>query len=122
MANLSARRDDHQQFLSLGIQVLGISISHAYSQKSFAKSLGLPYPLLSDYPDGKTILAYGVGYHEGQAKRLFARQAFFLIDKAGVVRGYWGQRPINPDEVWAPDPLFSSESILDLAQQVVASQ
>ena len=48
------------------------------SQKSFAASLELPYPLLSDYPDGRTILAYGVGYYEGQSKRLYARPSFFL--------------------------------------------
>jgi peroxiredoxin len=116
---LEARRDVHHQFLELGIQVLGISINHAYSQKSFAASLKLPYPLLSDYPDGRTILAYGVGYYEGQTKRLYARPSFFLIDKAGIVRGFWGQRPVNPDEIWAPDPLFSSEPILELAQEIV---
>jgi thioredoxin-dependent peroxiredoxin len=121
IANLSARRDDHQQFLDLGIQVLGISTNHAYSQKSFAASLELPYPLLSDYPDGRTILAYEVGYYEGQAKRLYARPSFFLIDKEGIVRGFWGQRPMNPDEIWAPDPLFSSQPILDLARELVQS-
>jgi hypothetical protein len=26
---------------------------------------------------------------------------------------------VNPDEIWAPDPLFSSEPILDLAQEIV---
>ena len=98
--------------------MLGISINHAYSQKSFAASLKLPYPLLSDYHDGRTILAYGVGYYEGQTKRLYARPSFFLIDKQGMVRGFWGQRPMNPDEIWAPDPLFSSEPILDLAQEI----
>jgi peroxiredoxin len=101
--------------------VLGISISHAYSQKAFAASLDLPYPLLSDYPDGKTIRAYGVGYYEGQAKRMYARQAFVLIDMAGIVQGFWTQRPVNPDEVLAPDPVFSSQPILQLARQMVKS-
>jgi peroxiredoxin len=74
--------------------VLGIATNHAYSQKAFAASLELPYPLLSDYPDGRTILAYGVGYYEGQSQRLYARPSFFLIDKQGMVRGYWGQRKV----------------------------
>ena len=102
--------------------MLGISTNHAFSQKSFAASLELPYPLLSDYPDGRTILAYEVGYYEGQAKRLYARPSFFLIDKQGMVRGFWGQRPMNPDEIWAPDPPFSNEPILDLAREIVNSQ
>ena len=101
--------------------MLGIAVNHAYSQKAFAASLELPYPLLSDYPDGKTILTYGVGYYEGQTKRLYARPSFFLIDKQGIVQGFWGQRPVNPDELWAPDPLFSSEPILDLAREIVKS-
>jgi len=101
--------------------VLGIAVNHAYSPKAFAASLELPYPLLSDYPDGKTILTYGMGYYEGQTKRLYARPSFFLIDKQGIVRGFWGQRPVNPDELWAPDPLFSSEPILDLAREIVKS-
>ena len=98
--------------------MLGISTNHAYSQKAFAASLDLSYPLLSDYPDGRTILAYDVGYYEGQTKRFYARPSFFLIDKEGIVRGFWGQRPMNPDEIWAPDPLFSSEPILDLAREL----
>ena len=98
--------------------MVGISISHWFSQKSFAESLNLPYPLLSDYPNGRTILAYDVANFEGEAKRLFARQTIFLIDKEGIVRGRWGQRPSNVDELWAPDPLFSSKPILDLVRKI----
>lgn len=100
--------------------MLGISVNHTFSQKAFAASLGLSYPLLSDYPDGKVIHAYGVEYREGQSRQLFARPSFFLIDKKGVIQGYWGQRPPNPDdEIWAPDPLFSSEPILARAQEIL---
>ena len=98
--------------------MLGISISHWFSQKSFSASLELPYPLLSDYPHGTTILNYNVAYYEGEQKRLYARQHFFLVDKEGVVRGRWGQRPANQDELWAPDPLFSSEPILAVARKI----
>ena len=119
---MSARRDDHQKFIDLGIQVLGISMSHAFSQKSFAESLGIDFPLLSDYPHGRTVLGYDVANFEGEAKRLFARQSFFLIDKQGIVRGRWMQRPSNDDEVWAPDPLFSSEPILEVARQVAGER
>ena len=110
-ANLMERRDDFDKFQALGVQVLGISLDHAYSQASFAQSLGLTFPLLSDFPHGRTVRAYGIDYYEGEAKRLYARPSFFLVDKEGILRGYWGQRPRNPDEVLAPDPLFSSEPI-----------
>ena len=117
-ANLMERRDDFAQFQALDVQVLGISLDHAYSQASFAQSLELQFPLLSDFPHGRTVRAYGIDYYEGEAKRLYARPSFFLIDKDGIVRGYWGQRPRNPDEVLAPDPLFSSEPVLEVAQAI----
>ena len=118
-ANLMERRDDFDKFQALGIQVLGISLDHAYSQASFAQSLGLTFPLLSDFPHGRTVRAYGIDYYEGEAKRLYARPSFFLVDKEGILRGYWGQRPRNPDEILAPDPLVSSEPILEVAQAIV---
>jgi peroxiredoxin len=43
-ANLMERRDDFDKFQALGVQVLGISLDHAYSQASFAQSLGLSFP------------------------------------------------------------------------------
>ena len=121
-ANLEARRDEFDKFEALDIQVLGISMDHTYSQAAFAESLELPFPLLSDYPNGRTIQDYGVGYFEGQAERLYARPSFFLVDKEGVVRGYWGQRPKNSDEILAPDPLVSSTPMLEAAQQIASAE
>ena len=43
---------DRQQFEDLGVQILGIGTDTPFSQKTFADSLGLPDPLLSDF-DGK---------------------------------------------------------------------
>lgn len=117
-ANLERRRDDFDEFEERDIQVLGISISHIYSQTAFAESMDLPYPLLSDYPNGDTIKDYGIDYYEGTAERLYARPSFFLIDKQGIVIGYWGQRPMNADEVLAPDPLVSSGPILAAADEI----
>ena len=118
-ANLAERRDDFERFKEHGIQIVGISLDHSYSQSAFAQSIGLQFPLLSDFPNGKTVVAYGVDYYEGSAKRLFARPSFFLVDTKGIIRGYWGQRPRNPDELLAPDPLVSSEPILKLAQTIM---
>jgi len=118
-ANLAQRRDDYDLFRDLGVEVLAVSLSHAYSQAAFAQSLGLPYPLLSDFPHGRTVSAYGVDFREGDAERLYARPSFFLIDEDGIVRGYWGQRPTNPDEVLPPDPLVSSHSMLEMARSIL---
>ena len=93
--------------------------TRCYSQAAFAQSYGLPYPLLSDFPHGRTVLSYGVEYREGDASRLFARPSFFLVDKEGFVRGYWGQRPWNVDDVLPPDPLVSSQPMLQMARAIV---
>ena len=92
-----------------------------FSQKSFADSLKLPYPLLSDFPNGETILTYGVEQYHGKAGRLFAKQAFFLVDKNGIVQGIWAQRDKNKEEEASPDPLFSSEPIIKLAAKLAKS-
>ena len=122
VANLTRRRDDYEQFSALNVEIVGISLNHTYSQAAFARSLQLPFPLLSDYPDGSTVQAYGVGYEEGKAHRLFARPSFFLIDEEGIIRGYWGQRPMGPDDALAPDPLVTSHPMLDMIRATFGPQ
>jgi peroxiredoxin len=45
----------------------------------------VPYPLLSDFPDRKTIRAYGVL----NDRAMIANRTFFLIDRQGVIRKKW---------------------------------
>jgi peroxiredoxin len=68
--NLSARRADYSKFQDLNVQILGISADNPFAQKTFADSLKLPYPLLSDFPDRKVIRSYGIlGASEMTAQR-----------------------------------------------------
>ena len=57
-------------------------MNHPLSQKAFSDFLKLNLPLLSDFPDGKTSLAYGVF----NAERRLAVRSYFIVDKQGVVR------------------------------------
>lgn len=69
------------------MQILGISANNPFSQKTFADSLELPFPLLSDLPNLTTIKSYG-----GLSQELpltVAQRWFFVIDLDGVVRGEW---------------------------------
>ncbi len=100
---------DFRKFDKLNIQILGISGSNPFSQKMFADSMKLPYPLLSDFPDFKVIQSYGVLTRIGEAKRPIARGAYFLIDKEGIVRGRW----FNP-----PKQVFPSDPFLKVAQEM----
>ncbi len=116
---------DLDAFKDLDVQILGISVDDLFSQKTFADSLGLPFPLLSDssakvsqlyaadklYKAGTDLtpfMAPGMGV-KFQKDRTIASQAFFLIDKQGILRGRWlpGDR--------AP---ISSEKILKMARDL----
>jgi len=66
----------------LGVQNLAISANTTFSQQTFAESLKLTYPLLSDYPERKVIRGFGVL----NEKTMTALRSFFLIDPQGVIR------------------------------------
>jgi peroxiredoxin len=80
-----ARKANFKSFEDLGIQNLGISSNLTFSQQTFAESLKLPYPLLSDFPDRKVIRSYGVL----NEKMMVADRGFFLIDPQGIIRKKW---------------------------------
>lgn len=103
------RKVNYQKFQDLNVQVLGINADNKFAQKTFAESLELTYPLLSDHPNMKVIHSYGVVQRLGKPGREFARRAFFLIDKQGIVRGKWTP-PINE--------VFPGEPILKAARQI----
>ena len=104
---MTARKADYSKFDAVNVQILGISSNNPFSQKTFADSLKLPYPLLSDFPHLQTIRKYG-GLNP-QWDSTTAQRYFFLIDQKGVVRGKW---PGKVDEV------FPSEPILKVAREL----
>jgi peroxiredoxin len=123
--NLTARMVDFEAFKDVDVQILGISVDETFSQKTFADSLGLPFPLLSDV-DAKVTRLYaaakrikggtdlaplmlpGKGVQLTQ-DRIGASQAFFLIDKQGIVRGRWLPGDRNP---------IASEEMLEMARSL----
>ena len=82
---MSARKADFKRFEALGIQNLAVSANLTFSQQTFAESLKLPYPLLSDFPERKVIRAYGML----NEKTMIANRSFFLIDPQGILRRKW---------------------------------
>jgi len=82
---LSARKADFKRFEALGIQNLAASANLTFSQQTFAESLKLPFPLLSDFPQRKVMRAYGVL----NEKTMNAHRSFFLIDPQGTLRNKW---------------------------------
>jgi peroxiredoxin len=102
---------DYSKFEALNVQILGISSNIPFSQKTFADSLKLPYPLLSDAPDLKTIRNYG-GLNP-QWDMTTAQRWFFLIDLQGIVRGQWRG---------STNDVFPSEPILKAAREIAGKR
>jgi peroxiredoxin len=62
-----------------------MSANITFSQQTFADSLKLPFPLLSDFPERKVMRSYGVL----NENTMNAIRTFFLIDPQGVIRKKW---------------------------------
>lgn len=75
-------RDELPRFEDEDVQVIGISVDHPFTLKSWAAQEGYLFPLLSDFwPHGGTAQTYGV-FNE---KAGMALRATFLLDADGVV-------------------------------------
>lgn len=73
---------------------MGVSADHIATLDAFAKQQNLRHPLLSDFR--RTMLpAYGAMVtEEGSPIYRYARRAYFIIDKNGVVK--WAKVQANP--------------------------
>lgn len=70
-----------QKFQASGAKVFAISTDNTPSQKAFAESLGLTFPLLSDFLDRKVSQEYGVYI----PKYGIANRVTFVIDNEGKI-------------------------------------
>lgn len=68
-------RDSYEELTKVGVQVIGVSMDKAESQKKFQEKYKLPFTLLAD-SDGKVVEAFGVGSMLGFA----SRQAYLIKD------------------------------------------
>jgi peroxiredoxin len=90
------------------VQILGVSADNMFSQQTFAESLKLPYPLLSDFSDRNVIRSYGVL----NEKWMTAYRSFFLIDPQGILRKKWIIENPATTVVYSPTLLKDIEQII----------
>jgi peroxiredoxin Q/BCP len=103
---MSAFRDLAAKFADANAQVLGVSTDDVATQKKFADSLKLPFPLLAD-SDKKMAAAYGVLVDEGYADRVT-----FVIDKAGrIVKVLDGKDALDPNPALGACPIHRDGSL-----------
>ena len=106
---MSSSRDDYAKFAGVDTEIIGISANAPFSQKAFADFLKLNFPILSDFPDLKTIDSYGVLNKE----RRLAQRSYFVIDKQGVIRY---KKLINTGE-----PLVPNDTLVEEIKKMSAS-
>ena len=76
-------RDNLNDFVNDGVQVLTVSVDSPYTHKVWADREGYTFPLLADFwPHGAVAQAYGV-FNEAAG---VANRGTFVIDRNGVVR------------------------------------
>jgi peroxiredoxin len=83
---------------AMGADVLAIAVTATFSQQAFAASLGVDFPLLSDW-DRTVCAAYGVQYDVWKGHRGLAKRAVFVVDREHVVRYRW----VTDDALVLPD-------------------
>lgn len=80
-AELCAMTDDYSQFVSRDVAVIGVSVDSVPTLKVFKAKHEIEVDLASDFRRDVSR-AYGVLNEE----RFYSNRAYFLIDKAGIVR------------------------------------
>ena len=73
---------------SLGADVAAIAVTATFSQQAFARSMGVDFPLLSDW-DGEVADAYGVRYDVWKGHTGVAKRSWFVVDTDRTVRFSW---------------------------------
>jgi peroxiredoxin len=83
-------RDSLSKLSSLKAQVIGASVNDPFSNRGFAETNMLRFPLLSDY-GREVIRKYGIESPDfaGLKGYTVAKRSVFVIDRTGVVRYVW---------------------------------
>ena len=69
------------ELAALGARVVGVSSDTWATQGAFAEAIGAEFPILSDWPNYRTIEAFGVGVERGPT----AMRVTFVFDASGVL-------------------------------------
>ena len=93
-------RDDWDQFADANTVVLPISVDSTPTLTEFKGKYSMKSDLLSDFKRD-VARAYGVLLED----RFFSTRAYFLIDRAGIIR--WEHVEANPSHKRSNDELFA---------------
>jgi peroxiredoxin len=80
-------RDRSAEFEAAGVRPFGISRDSAWTHISWAQTLDLNFPLLSDF-NGEATDAFDIA-GDFRGHRGVPERSAFLVDQDGTVRGAW---------------------------------
>lgn len=86
------------EFRAQGTEVVAIAVTAIYAQQAFARSLGIDFPLLSDW-GGEVTRSFGVEYDVWKGHVGLAKRSVFVVDADGVLRYRW----VTDDAAVQPD-------------------
>jgi peroxiredoxin len=99
---LSIYQEVKPQLAEKGVEVVGISVDHAWAHKAFQEKLGIDTTLLADFePKGEVARAYGSYLDAG-----FANRTLVLVDADGQVA--WTYESPSPGEFPGANVIFDA--------------
>lgn len=72
----------------LGAEPVAVAVTATFSQQAFAESLGVDFPMLSDW-EGAVSASYGAQYDVWKGHVGLAKRSVFVIDPTGTIRYRW---------------------------------
>jgi peroxiredoxin len=99
---LSIYHEVKPQLSEKGVEVVGVSVDHAWAHKAFQEKLGIDTTLLADFePKGEVARAYGSYLDLG-----FANRTLVLVDEDGNVA--WTYESPSPGEFPGANVIFDA--------------
>jgi peroxiredoxin len=99
---LSIYQEVKPELAEQGVELLGISVDHAYAHKAFQEKLGIDTTLLADFePKGEVARSYGSYLDAG-----IANHTFVLVDEDGQVA--WAYESPTPAEFPGANVIFDA--------------
>jgi peroxiredoxin len=100
---LSVYQEVKPEIAAQGVELVGISVDHAWAHKAFQEKLGIDTTLLADFePKGEVARAYG-SYLERAGT---ANRTLVLVDEDGVVA--WTHESPHPGEFPGANLIFDA--------------
>jgi peroxiredoxin len=100
---LAVYQEVRPELAAKGVELIGISVDHAWAHKAFQEKLGLEMTLLADFePKGEVARAYGAYIERvGHSNR-----SLVLVDEEGTVE--WVHESSTPLEVPGANLIFDA--------------